>query len=59
MGIEVDVDDSTELLYATLGSNENIPDEALDTLLANTVGSEIRRIYNQREQIAEQIDGQQ
>lgn len=59
MGIEVDVDDSTELLYATLKSNEDIPEEALNGIISNVVGAEIRSIYNNREQIVEQLEEQQ
>lgn len=58
MAIDVDVDDSTELLHATLESNEDIPDEALEAFVSNAVASEIRRVYNNRDEIAEQIEQQ-
>jgi len=56
MSIEENFDDSTELLYATLKSDEDIPKETLDSLIAEAAGAQIRQLYNNRDDLKQQLE---
>jgi len=56
MTIEVDTDDSTDLLYGTLQSDEDIPEEFLENLIADAVSAQVRQIYNNREDVKQQLE---
>ena len=53
--MELTVDDSTELLYATLESDEDIPADTLNDILGDAVAAQVRQLYNNREEFKEQL----
>lgn len=58
MTIDIDVDDSTELLYDVLESNDDIGDEFIEEQISAALNQTVQSLYNNREEIAEQLDEQ-
>lgn len=55
MSYEADLSDSVHALYDLTCAEDNIEAEQIDAILDNAIEQQVRELYNNREDVAEQL----